>query len=209
MLDAEQGWRGAELQHNHLQPLCSTQQREPHRTAPQSPQHPKGGQRGQPRDPNPKPTAFTVRRVPTEPGADVFLSPLFKYRAGATREVKFYNFSLFFFFFCLKRWEGKKKKIKGRRLEKFNRGRKSLLKKKKDAGRSVSGDGAEILKKGKSLRRQRRRMERGEGKELLIEKREIQMKYPISSKEKEERQTMAATRRREIAKAPSFFSLPM
>lgn len=131
MLDAEQGWRGAELQHNHLQPLCSTQQREPHRTAPQSPQHPKGGQRGQPWDPNPKPTAFTVRRVPTEPGADVFLSPLFKYRAGATREVKFYNFSLFFFFFCLKRWEGKKKKIKGRRLEKFNRGRKSLLKKKK------------------------------------------------------------------------------
>lgn len=94
-------------------------------------------------------------------------------------------------------------------MEKFNRGRKSLLKKKKDAGRSVSGDGAEILKKGKSLRRQRRRMERGEGKELLIEKREIQMKYPISSKEKEERQTMAATRRREIAKAPSFFSLPM
>lgn len=102
MLDAEQGWRGAELQHNHLQPLCSTQQREPHRTAPQSPQHPKGGQRGQPRDPNPKPTAFTVRRVPTEPGADVFLSPLFKYRAGATREVKFYNFSLFFFFFLFK-----------------------------------------------------------------------------------------------------------
>ena len=98
MLDAEQGWRGAELQHNHLQPLCSTQQREPHRTAPQSPQHPKGGQRGQPWDPNPKPTAFTVRRVPTEPGADVFLSPLFKYRAGATREVKFYNFSLFFFY---------------------------------------------------------------------------------------------------------------
>lgn len=52
-------------------------------------------------------------------------------------------------------------------------------------------------------------MERGEGKELLIEKREIQMKYPISSKEKEERRTKAAPRRREIAKAPSFFSLPL
>lgn len=50
---------------------------------------------------------------------------------GQLGKLNFITSLSFFFFFCLKRWEGKKKKIKGRRLEKFNRGRKSLLKKKK------------------------------------------------------------------------------
>lgn len=53
---------------------------------------------------------------------------------GQLGKLNFITSLFFFFFFCLKRWEGKKKKIKGRRLEKFNRGRKSLLKKKKRRG---------------------------------------------------------------------------
>lgn len=51
-------------------------------------------------------------------------------------------------------------------------------------------------------------MERGEGKELLIEKREIQMKYPISSKEKEERRTAAAPRRRDDCDSTKFLFSP-
>lgn len=54
-----------------------------------------------------------------------------------TQFFKFYNFSSLSFFFLFK--EVGREKIKGRRLEKFNRGRKSLLK-KKTRRQPVSGE---------------------------------------------------------------------